>query len=280
MAFVEQSELKNSARVRMQVARSAGYFDHTRPLDGKAGFDHRVGLGVAEEQVLAFAFQYVLHAAHQRGEERVADARHHHANGVRAAVPQRPGDRAHLIAELRRHPPDPATDLGAHRPTTGQRATRSPWTLRHGPPLRRWSPDAIGVATDGVLARQGELLDHLDSWAAIDRWLDLLAQDQIGKQARGGCPIGSLVGQLAEIDPDARAEIAAGFDRWEAPLRDGLTRMRARGKPRKDANPAELATATMASIQGGLLLTQVRRDPGQLRTALNAARNNLRHAAP
>jgi len=47
----------------------------------------------------------------------------------------------------------------------------------------------------------------------------------------------------------------------------------------KDADPATLATATMASIQGGLLLTQVRRDPHQLRIALNAARNNLRHAA-
>ena len=36
--------------------------------------------------------------------------------------------------------------------------------------------------------------------------------------------------------------------------------------------------ATMASLQGGLLLTQVRRDPNQLRIALNAARDNLRVA--
>ena len=85
--------------------------------------------------------------------------------------------------------------------------------------------------------------------------------------------------QLAESDPDARAAIAAGLDRWEAHIRDGLTRMKARGKLRKDADPAALAAATMASIQGGLLLTQVRRDPHQLRTALNAARTNLRHAA-
>ena len=37
--------------------------------------------------------------------------------------------------------------------------------------------------------------------------------------------------------------------------------------------------ATMASIQGGLLLTQVRRDPRQLRIALDAARANLGLAA-
>src|SRR5712691_7594999 len=136
----------------------------------------------------------------------------------------------------------------------------------------------IDVTADAVLGRQGELLDHLDSWAGIDRWFDFMVQHQIEEQARGGCPIGSLAGQLAESDPDARAAIAAGFDRWEAHIRVGLMRMRARGKLRKDADPAALATATMASIQGGLLLTQVRRDPHQLRIALNAARNNLRVA--
>jgi len=137
----------------------------------------------------------------------------------------------------------------------------------------------IDVTAVSVLDRQGELLDHLDSWAGIDRWFDTLVQDQIDRQARGGCPIGCLAGQLAESDPDARAAIAAGLERYEAHLRDGLTRMKARGKLRKDADPAALAIATMASMQGGLLLTQVRRDPRQLRIALNAARNNLRLAA-
>jgi AcrR family transcriptional regulator len=137
----------------------------------------------------------------------------------------------------------------------------------------------IDVTTDTVLANQGELLDHLDSWAGIDRWLDLMVQDQVEKQARGGCPIGCLVGQLAERDAGTRTAIATGFDRWEAHIRDGLIRMQARGKLRKQADPAALATATMASIQGGLLLTQVRRDPRQLRIALDAARNNLRCAA-
>jgi TetR/AcrR family transcriptional regulator, transcriptional repressor for nem operon len=137
----------------------------------------------------------------------------------------------------------------------------------------------IDVTTNAVLGRQGDLLDHLDSWAGIDRWFDFMVENQVEEQARGGCPIGSLAGQLAERDPDARAAIAAGFDRWEAHIRAGLTRMQARGKLRHDADPNALATATMASIQGGLLLTQVRRDPNQLRVALDAARANLRAAA-
>src|SRR5207247_11208070 len=39
----------------------------------------------------------------------------------------------------------------------------------------------------------------------------------------------------------------AGLERWEAHLRDGLTRMKTRGTLREDADPAALATATMAT---------------------------------
>src|SRR6201993_5307767 len=105
----------------------------------------------------------------------------------------------------------------------------------------------IDVTTDAVLGNQGDLLHHLDSWAGIDRWFDFMVEHQVEQQARGGCPIGSLAGQLAEQDPDARAAIAAGLDRWEAHLRAGLTRMQVRGKLRSDADPDALATATMAS---------------------------------
>jgi hypothetical protein len=55
--------------------------------------------------------------------------------------------------------------------------------------------------------------------------------------------------------------------------------MRTTGYLAPDANPSTLATATMALLQGGLLLAQVRRDPGQLRIALDAARSLLHTAS-
>src|SRR5713226_5774210 len=80
----------------------------------------------------------------------------------------------------------------------------------------------VDVTTDAVIDFQGDLLHHLDTWAGIDRWFDALVQLQVDRQAAGGCPIGSLAGQLAEQDASARAAIAAGLERWEAHLRDGL----------------------------------------------------------
>jgi TetR/AcrR family transcriptional repressor of nem operon len=129
-----------------------------------------------------------------------------------------------------------------------------------------------------VLAAQPELAD-LSSWAAIRRWFDALVDLQRARNAIGGCPIGGLASELAKHDDDARLRLADGYARWEEPLRRGLERMRAEGKLRRSADPARLATATMASLQGGLLLTQTRRDTAQLRLALDAAYAYLRSFA-
>ena len=66
----------------------------------------------------------------------------------------------------------------------------------------------IDATTAAVLGAQDDYLDKLDSWAGIDRWFRALIDLQIDRQATGGCPIGTLVGQLAERDPQARAAIA------------------------------------------------------------------------
>ncbi len=70
--------------------------------------------------------------------------------------------------------------------------------------------------------------------------------------------------------------LADSFERWEREIREGLRSMKARGKLARRADPDELATATLAAIQGGLILTQARRDPNQLAIALDAAYEHLR----
>jgi TetR/AcrR family transcriptional regulator, transcriptional repressor for nem operon len=134
----------------------------------------------------------------------------------------------------------------------------------------------VDATNETVLAFQETHLGRLDSFAAIESWCDAMVAGQVARQAAGGCPIGSLVGQLAERDERARAALAGGFDRWEGELRAGLERMQERGELDPAADAAALANATLASVQGGLLLTQVRRDPGQLRTALDGALAMLR----
>ena len=136
---------------------------------------------------------------------------------------------------------------------------------------------AVAEATcDAVMDTQADELAGFDSLAGIERYLDWQVALQVERQARGGCPIGSLAGQLAERDDGARLALADGFERWEQGLRGGLETMAARGELRKDADPPLLAKQTLALLQGGLLLTQVRRDPDELRAAADAALDLIR----
>ena len=101
-------------------------------------------------------------------------------------------------------------------------------------------------------------------------WRDFVIAAQREQGCIGGCPIGSLGGQLSETDPDARSHVAEGFKRWEAEIQSGLREMHARGELPPDTNPDTLALALLAALQGGLLLTQVKRDTKPLEAALDA----------
>lgn len=134
----------------------------------------------------------------------------------------------------------------------------------------------IAHQTDAILAAQRPVLDELDSFEALVRWRDLLVDLQEQRHCVGGCPIGSIAAELADNDPHARADLVDSFERWEAPIRAGLARMRDRGDLRPDTDTDALALALLAALQGGLLLTQTRRNTTPLRTGLDAVLAHVR----
>ena len=81
---------------------------------------------------------------------------------------------------------------------------------------------------------------------------------------------------MAERNDGARRQAAAAFDVWEGLFADALERMRERGELRADAPPGALATALLASIEGGLLLSQTRKQAASLRIAVEAALAHVR----
>ncbi|MGD0609370.1 MAG: TetR/AcrR family transcriptional regulator [Streptosporangiaceae bacterium] len=103
----------------------------------------------------------------------------------------------------------------------------------------------------------------------LQAWRDMVIATANTASGRGGCPLGSLGGQLAESDPQARALIAAGFERWSAAISDGLRALHAAGHLRAGLDPDDLAVTLLAAVQGGLLLAQVKRDTRPLETAVD-----------
>lgn len=129
------------------------------------------------------------------------------------------------------------------------------------------------------------VLDHQDervlgheqiAWAGLDEiaglraWRDrVVASQQVGS-CRGGCPIGSLGAALAESDEESRHRVAHVLDRWRLIIEGGLASLREHGGLPADVDIPRLAGAVLASLQGGLLLSQVARDVRPLADALDA----------
>jgi TetR/AcrR family transcriptional repressor of nem operon len=127
----------------------------------------------------------------------------------------------------------------------------------------------IEYQNERIVGGQEPMLAKLDSLDGIRAWRDFLVEHQRQLGCRGGCPIGSLGSELAEIDPQARAAVAGGFGRWEAGIRGGFQAMHDRGELGPDASPDRLATTMLAALQGGLLLSQVQRSTEPLEVALD-----------
>src|SRR5438876_184469 len=80
----------------------------------------------------------------------------------------------------------------------------------------------IEYQSDTVVGGQELMFGQLDTLVGLRRWRDFMVAHQRRMNCRGGCPIGSLGSELAEIDDKARVQIATGFRRWEASIRRGL----------------------------------------------------------
>jgi hypothetical protein len=88
-----------------------------------------------------------------------------------------------------------------------------------------------------------------------------------------------LVSEVIANDPVLAADVAVHMERWRAYLEAGLTRMRAAGLIRAEADPQTLALSTFAALHGGLLLTQMMQSVAPLEAALDGALAALRSAA-
>ena len=134
----------------------------------------------------------------------------------------------------------------------------------------------IDLQSSQVLGRQQLALFPIDSIAALVRWRNAVVDVMRGRGCMGGCPIGSLANELSDTDPLARARLARAFAQWEDMIRQGLAAIVERGELPSGSDVDRLAMAVLAGVQGGLLLSQLRRDTQPLEAALDTMIEHLR----
>jgi AcrR family transcriptional regulator len=171
-----------------------------------------------------------------------------------------------------------ATTLDDVRAASG---TSKSQLYRHYPDKDALVRDVVALQAVEVLERQHQLLRRLNSIRGLERWRDAVIENNALRNGAYGCRLGSLAGELADQDEEARQAIARHFETWEGLLEAGLARMKDSGVLRADVDAGELATGLMAALQGGYLLAQTARDVKPMRIALDMAIDHVKaHAVP
>ena len=125
-------------------------------------------------------------------------------------------------------------------------------------------------------AQEDAGLRAVSSWEALQRWCDHFVTATAVSEGAGGCPLGSLVGELADQSEPAQRVLAQCFADWQSYLSEGFQAMRGTGELAAQAEPDDLALTVLTALQGGLLMAQATRSARPLELALNMA---LQHVA-
>jgi TetR/AcrR family transcriptional repressor of nem operon len=136
-----------------------------------------------------------------------------------------------------------------------------------------------GAGRAGRRASEREILSAVQNWDDLQRWAAAIVTGIEKRHARGGCPTGTLAASLADTDETARQRLEQAFAEWGEAIGIALTRLRDNGLLPPDADLPALTTATLASLQGGLLLAKTAHDSAPLRIALHAAISYLKYLA-
>lgn len=124
-----------------------------------------------------------------------------------------------------------------------------------------------------VLSDQQPHLSKLTSWAAWQRWRDVVVE-RYRKQGQQ-CPLSTVMSEMGRT-PGAQAVTSALIDQWRTEIESGVRAMQQQGKIAESVDPGRTAAALLAGIQGGVSVLLNTGDIGYLEAALDVGIANLR----
>ena len=127
-----------------------------------------------------------------------------------------------------------------------------------------------------VLSDQQPQLSALSSWAAWQRWRDVVV-DRYRRQGQH-CPLAVLMSEIGRTTPGAQAVTAALMRRWHHDIAAGVRQMQRQRKIAAELDADRAAAALLAGIQGGVSILLSTGDLSYLEAALDTGIQSLRLA--
>jgi AcrR family transcriptional regulator len=127
-----------------------------------------------------------------------------------------------------------------------------------------------------VLADQQPYLGELTSWAAWQRWRDVVVE-RYRRQGQN-CPLSLLISEIGRTTPGAQAVTAALMRQWHSEIATGIREMQRQHKIGQHVDADAAARALLAGIQGGVSMLLATGELSYLQDALDIGIAALRYA--
>ncbi len=124
-----------------------------------------------------------------------------------------------------------------------------------------------------VLSDQQPHLSALMSWAAWQRWRDVVVERY--RQQGQLCPLSTVMSEIGRT-PGAQAVTTALIEQWRNEIEAGVRAMQRQGKIAAGVDPSRAAAALLAGIQGGVVVLMNTGDISYLEAALDVGIAALR----
>ena len=124
-----------------------------------------------------------------------------------------------------------------------------------------------------VLSDQQPELSRLTSWAAWQRWRDVVVERYRSQGQH--CPLSTVMSEIGRT-PGAQAVTSTLIERWRLEIETGVRAMQRQSKIAANVDPSRTAAALLAGVQGGVSVLLSTGDISYLEAALDVGIAALR----
>lgn len=149
----------------------------------------------------------------------------------------------------------------------------------HFPSKRDLALSVLERARGQFMEFLGKALQGATPEERLHRFLDRALAAHEGMGFVGGCLWGNMALETSDSDGEFADYVAGVFDAWIDRIEAVVAEGQAAGQFRKDLTARQLASHVVASVEGGIMLSRLRKDEAPFRECLDALKAMLKPAA-
>jgi len=133
----------------------------------------------------------------------------------------------------------------------------------------------LSEATSEFMDFLNETLAGDNPGASLAQFFRCALEKHLSTGFVGGCLFANTALEMSDSDPDFAGVIAKVFDQWSDKVAIVVARAQKKGQIRTDINSEALANHIIATIEGGIMMSRLKKDERPMRQCLETLRITL-----